>query len=107
MSLQETIRRILKEELYSPGGTEMVPNKFVIHKSSPVWRKNIKLMGLQTSVGECYQSHVGDVECQPAIFATDSLKKEDMFDDGYETQNVPELLGIETHILKMEVMNNI
>jgi hypothetical protein len=85
MNLQEQIRRILREELYSPGGTEMTPNKFVVHQSSPVWRENIKLIGLQTSVGDCYQNHVGgDVECQPAIFATDSLKKEDMFDDGYD-----------------------
>jgi hypothetical protein len=85
MNLREHIRRILKEEIYSPSGTEMKPNKFVSHQSSPVWRKNIKLTGLQTSVGECYQSHVGDdVECQPSIFATDSLNKDDMFDDGYD-----------------------
>jgi hypothetical protein len=84
-NLQEQIRRIIKEELYSPKGTEMTPNKFVVHQSNPVWRDNIKLTGLQTSVGECYQSYVGgDVECQPSIFATDSLNKEDMFDDGYD-----------------------
>ena len=89
-NIQEHIRKVLREELYSPSGTEMTPNKFVVHQSSPVWRKNIKLTGLQTSVGECYENHAMDLygewytECQPAIFATDSLKKEDMFDDGYD-----------------------
>ena len=85
MNLQEQIRRILREELYSPGGSEMEPNKFVVHQSNRMWRKNIKLTGLQVSVGECYQMHVGgDTECKPAIFATNSLNKEDMFDDGYD-----------------------
>ena len=85
MNLRSTIRKVLREELYSPGGTEMTPNKFVIHQSNPIWRENIKLTGLQASVGECYQLHVGtDEECQPAIFATDSLNKEDMFNNGYD-----------------------
>ena len=85
MNLQEQIRRILREELYSPSSEEYIPNKFVAHKSSPVWRKNIKKTGLQTSVGECYQTHVGgEIECKPAIFATDSLDKDEMFDLGYD-----------------------
>ena len=85
MNLREQIRRILREEMYSPSGEEYVPNKFVAHKSNPVWRKNIKLVGLQTSVGECYQGYVGDdVKCRPAIFATDSLKKKRMFDSTYD-----------------------
>jgi len=90
MNLQEHIRRVLREELYSPSGDEYTPNKFVVHKSNPVWRKNIRLNGLLTSVGECYENHAMDLygewytECQPAIFATDSLDKEDMFSDGYD-----------------------
>ena len=84
-NLQEQIKRILMEELYSPSGTEMIPNKLVTHRSSPAWRKSIKLNGLETSVGECYQSYVGgEVECRPSIFATDSLNEDDMFDNGYD-----------------------
>jgi len=85
MNLQETIRRILREELYSPAGEEHIPGRFVVHKSNPVWRENIELTGLQTSVGECYQQHIGgDVECKESIFATDSLNKKDMFDSTYD-----------------------
>ena len=88
--MKNLIRKILREYTYSPGGSELTPDKFVIHQSSPVWRNNIKLKGLQTSVGECYENHVmglfvDDVsECQPAIFATDSLDKKNMFNDGYD-----------------------
>ena len=64
--MKSTIRRILREELYSPSGGKYKPNKFVVHKSNPMWRDNIELNGLQTSVGDCYQSHVGgDVGCKP------------------------------------------
>ena len=84
MNLQKLIKKVLKEEVYSPSGTEMTPNKFVVHQSNPISRDSIKRLGLQVSVGECYQLHVGDEECQPAIFATDSLNKEDMFNDGYD-----------------------
>lgn len=89
MNLQQIIRRILREEFYSPQGQEYTPDKFVVHKSNPVWRKNIKENGLQVSVGECYENHVMGLygewytECQPAIFATDSLNEEDMFDSTY------------------------
>ena len=89
MNLQENIRRILREETYSPAGDEHTPGRYVVHKSPPQWRKNIKLTGLQVSVGECYENHsmglYGEwyTECQPAIFATDSLNEEDMFDSTY------------------------
>ena len=89
MNLQETIRRILREETYSPAGDEYTPGRYVVHKSNPVWRKNIKENGLQVSVGECYENHAMGLygewytECQPAIFATDSLNEEDMFDSTY------------------------
>jgi hypothetical protein len=89
MNLQKLIKKVLKEELYSPSGTEMTPNKFVVHQSNPISRDSIKRLGLQASVGECYQLYVNDFledneTCQPAIFATDSLDKEDMFSDGYD-----------------------
>ena len=85
MNLQESIRRILREELYSPASDEHTPGKFIVHKSNPVWRDNIELTGLQVSVGDCYQQHVGgDEECKPSIFATDSLDKEQMFDSTYD-----------------------
>ena len=89
MNLQEQIYRIQSmmglSELYDPSGKEYVPNKFVVHKSNPMWRENIELTGLQVSVGDCYQQHVGgDIECKPAIFATDSLNEKDMFDSTYD-----------------------
>jgi hypothetical protein len=84
-NLQETIKKVLREELYSPAGDEHIPDRFVVHKSNPVWRENIEFTGLQTSVGECYQQHIGgDVECKESIFATDSLNKKDMFDSTYD-----------------------
>ena len=96
MNLQEQINRIqsmmgvIKEDLYSPSGSEMEPNKFVVHQSNPMFRDKIKLNGLKPSVGECYQLHVNDFlddnkdlysGCQPAIFATNSLENKDMFND--------------------------
>ena len=85
MNLQESIRRILREETYSPASDEYTPGKFIVHKSNPVWRENIELTGLQTSVGDCYQQHVGgDEECKPSIFATDSLDEKNMFDSTYD-----------------------
>jgi hypothetical protein len=89
MNLQQTIKRILREETYSPAGDEYIPDRYVVHKSNPVWRENIELTGLQVSVGECYENHAMGLygewytECQPAIFATDSLNEEDMFDSTY------------------------
>ena len=58
MNLQETIRKILRED-YSPAGKEITPNDIVVHKSNPIWRKNILETGLQVSVGECYKTYVG------------------------------------------------
>jgi hypothetical protein len=83
--MKELIRKILREEVYSPAGNEYIPNRFVVHKSNPVWRDNIKLTGLQVSVGDCYQQHVGgDIECKESIFATDSLDDRYMFDSTYD-----------------------
>ena len=89
MNLHEDIQRIRQMmgilETYDPSAEEYFPNRFVVHKSNPVWRENIELTGLQASVGDCYQQHVGgDVECRPAIFATDSLNPKDMFDSTYD-----------------------
>ncbi len=90
MNLQESIRRILREETYSPAGNEYTPGRYVVHKSAPYWRENIELTGLQVSVGECYENHAMGLygewytECKPAIFATDSLNEEDRFDSTYD-----------------------
>ena len=85
MNLQETIRRILREELHSPAGDKYEPGRYVVHKSAPHWRENIQLTGLQTSVGDCYQIYVGgDVKCKKSIFATDSLDEKDMFHSTYD-----------------------
>ena len=85
MNLQESIRRILREELHSPAGDKYEPDRYVVHKSAPHWRENIQLTGLQTSVGDCYQIYVGgDVKCKKAIFATDSLDEKDMFHSTYD-----------------------
>ena len=82
--MKNLIRKILKE-IYSPAGDEYTPGKFVVHKSVPAWRENIELTGLQVSVGDCYQGHVGgDVDCQEAIFATDSMEEKYMFDSTYD-----------------------
>ena len=85
MNLQESIRRILREEDYSPAGKEITPNNIVIHKSNPVWRENILKTGLQASAGECYKTYVGyGVKCKPAIFATNSTNKRAWFDSTYD-----------------------
>ena len=70
-------------------GEEITPDKYVVHSSNPSNRENISTTGLQTSLGECYliyaDSNYGeDDECVPAVFATDSLKKKDMFDSTYD-----------------------
>jgi hypothetical protein len=84
MDLRQTIRRILKE-LYSPAGKEYTPGKYIVHVSNPTWRENIELTGLQVSVGDCYQEYVGgDVECQQAIFATDSMEEKYWFNSTYD-----------------------
>ena len=70
-------------------GDEVTPGRYVVHSSNPSNRDNISTTGLQVSLGECYliyaDSNYGeDEECVPAIFATDSLKKKDMFDSTYD-----------------------
>ena len=70
-------------------GEEVTPGRYVVHSSNPSNRENISTTGLQTSLGECYliyaDSNYGeDDECVPAVFATDSLKKKDMFDSTYD-----------------------
>jgi hypothetical protein len=83
--IQESIKIILREETYSPASDEYTPGEYIVHKSNPAWRENIELTGLQTSVGDCYQQHVGgDVDCKESIFATDSLDKKQMFDSTYD-----------------------
>ena len=85
MKLIETIKRIIDEEIHSPSGHEHTPGKFIVHKSNPMWRDNIELTGLQTSVGECYRQYVGgDTPCKEAIFATDSPKEEEAYDTTYD-----------------------
>jgi hypothetical protein len=84
MKLRESIKKVLREETYSPAGDEYIPGKYVVHKSPPQWRENIGLMGLQVSVGDCYQLYVGDEDCRKSIFATDSLNEKDMFDSTYD-----------------------
>ena len=70
-------------------GEEVTPGRYVVHSSNPSNRDNISTTGLQVSLGECYliyaDSNYGeDDECVPAVFATDSLKKKDMFDSTYD-----------------------
>jgi hypothetical protein len=85
MSLQESIRRILREEYYSPAGKEITPNNIVIHKSNPMFRDKIMENGLKVRAGECYKVYVGyGVKCKPAIFATNSTNKRAWFDSTYD-----------------------
>lgn len=70
-------------------GEEITPDKYVVHSSNPSNRENISTTGLQTSLGECYliyaDSNYGENdECVPAIFATNSIKKKDLFDSTYD-----------------------
>ena len=71
-------------ENYSPAGKEIIPNKIVVHKTSPAWRENILKTGLLVDVGDCYKTYVGYGEkCVPAIFATNSTNKRAWFDSTY------------------------
>jgi len=84
-NLQESIRRILREENYSPAGKEITPNKIVIHKSNPKVRNKILNEGLKARAGECYKIYAGYGEkCIPAIFATNSTNKRAWFDSTYD-----------------------
>jgi len=83
--LQESIRKILREEDYSPAGKEITPNKIVIHKSNPMFRDKIMSEGLKVRAGECYKIYVGyGVKCKSAIFATNSTNKRAWFDSTYD-----------------------
>ena len=85
MNLQEHIRRILREDEYSPAGKEIIPNKIVIHKSNPKVRDKISNEGLKVRAGECYKIYAGYGEkCIPAIFATNSTNKRASFDSTYD-----------------------
>ena len=84
MNLQESIRRILRED-YSPAGKEIIPNSIVVHKSNPIFRDNIMSEGLKVKDGECYKIYVGyGIQCKPAIFATNSTNKRAWFDSTYD-----------------------
>ena len=84
MNLQESIRRILRENDYSPAGKEVIPNKIVVHKSNPMFRDKILQDGLKVKAGECYKIYVGyGTKCKPAIFATNSTNKKAWFDSTY------------------------
>ena len=70
-------------------GEEITPDKYVVHSSNPSNRDNISTTGLQVSLGECYliyaDSNYGeDDECVPAVFATNSIKKKELFDSTYD-----------------------
>ena len=89
MNLQEQISRIQEmmglEELYDPSGKRYEPSRYVFHKASPAFRKSIYKNGLELSVGICYQGFVGeDIDCEPAIFATDSGNEYDLFYTGFD-----------------------
>ena len=84
MRLQESIRRILRED-YSPAGKEITPNEIVVHKSNPMFRDKIMSEGLKVRAGECYKIYVGyGTKCKPAIFATNSTNKRAWFDSTYD-----------------------
>jgi len=83
--LQESIKRIIREEDYSPAGKEITPNKIVVHKSNPMFRDKILQDGLKVRAGECYKIYAGyGVKCKPAIFATNSTNKRAWFDSTYD-----------------------
>jgi hypothetical protein len=66
-------------------GEEVTPGKYVVHASNRRNRDSIMDYGIRTGLGDCYLSHAAseysdEEECVPAVFATNSLKKKDMFD---------------------------
>lgn len=70
-------------------GEEITPGKYVVHTSSKGNRDSISEYGIRAVLGECYMIYADsnydeDDECVPAVFATDSLKKKDMFDSTYD-----------------------
>jgi len=102
MNLQENIHRIKEvmgiEEIYTPAGKRHTPSRLVFHKSNPVNRDNIMKTGLQVDVGDCYQTYVGgEEECKPAIFATDSESKDDLFNSTYDD----DIWSIDTNVAQV------
>ena len=70
-------------------GDEITPGKYVVHSSNKSNRDSIMDYGIRAVLGDCYLTHAAseysdDEECVPAVFATDSLKKKDMFDSTYD-----------------------
>ena len=70
-------------------GEEITPDKYVVHTSNPSNRDSIKEYGIRAVLGECYliyaDSNYGEEdECVPAVFATNSIKKKDLFDSTYD-----------------------
>ena len=70
-------------------GEEITPDKYVVHTSNPSNRDSIKEYGIRAVLGECYliyaDSNYGvEDECVPAVFATNSVKKKELFDSTYD-----------------------
>jgi len=70
-------------------GDEITPGKYVVHSSNKSNRDSIMDYGIRAVLGDCYLTHAAseysdDEECVPAVFATNSLKKKDMFDSTYD-----------------------
>ena len=70
-------------------GEEITPGKYVVHSSNKSNRDSIMDYGIRAVLGDCYLTHADseysdDEECVPAVFATNSLKKKDMFDSTYD-----------------------
>lgn len=70
-------------------GEEITPGKYVVHSSNKSNRDSIMDYGIRTGLGDCYLTHAAseysdEEECVPAVFATNSLKKRDMFDSTYD-----------------------
>jgi hypothetical protein len=85
--ITEQQHRLLIEQKVK--GERVVPGKFVVHKSNPIFRDSISSSGLKPSLGDCYliyadSNYEEDEECVPAIFATDSLVKKELFDSTYD-----------------------
>jgi hypothetical protein len=70
-------------------GEVITPGKYVVHSSSKSNRDSISEYGIRAVLGECYLIYADgnygeDDECVPAVFATNSMKKKDMFDSTYD-----------------------
>lgn len=83
---EEQYRLIIEQKVK---GDIITPEKYVTHSSNPINRDEILSSGLKPSIGECYSIYAdsnydNDEECIPAIFATNSLKKKDLFDSSYD-----------------------